>query len=386
MAGALLALACTSAAPTHADVLLYDDRVLEIEPARLAAAAPAKGESLWLSERDLRKASGFVLKPEGLCLEDICVPVNPNAEDALVRRDAAGTRVDLAALARRLDQPYAVDASSAPPVWSFGPLPVERRAFREAAEAPDFELSDVQGRAWRLSSHRGNKLVLVAWASWCACRDDLPEWERLHRELGGAGFEIVTIAEDAEGLEAAGPFIAAADTSHTALIDPTHRITALYQLVNVPSAIWIDERGTIVRLDDGAYPRPREILGVTVGAEGYADALRDWVARGDESRYILTGAAMTAALRSPDRTRSLADQEFRLGSYFHQRGDSTRATAHWERAAELAPDNWNYRRQEWADSRFEATFKFLVRAFGRGVRGVPYYEPIELPPPDEASE
>ncbi len=372
------AVAVCVSAHALADVVLHDDQTSEVE-ASLPNTTADGDEGLWLDEAALTRVSGFVLKPEGLCREELCVPVTASSGSTLVRRDEDAVRVDAAALARRLDQPYAFDPEER--VWSFGPIPAARRAFLESARAPDFELEDRDGEPWRLSDHSGKKRVLVVWASWCACRDDLVVWERLHRELAPAGLEIIAIAEDSGGLAAAGPYIEAAETTHTSLIDPTHSVTAAYQLVNVPTAIWIDESGTIVRLDDGAYPEQRRILGVEVGVAGYADALRDWAKHGPESPYVLNTSAMRQTLPRPDRDRLRADQEFRLGAYFYEHGRVELATKHWERAAALAPDNWNYRRQEWADSSFEATVKFLVRAFGRGVRGVPYYRPIELPKP-----
>ena len=365
----VMGVLCGAPHSASADVVLHEEQVTQVE----GGESP---ESLWVSQEELARISGFVLKEQGLCLEDLCVPVGSD-DGELVRRGEGAPRIDVAALARRLRQPYALDREER--VWSFGPVPVTQRAFLERAQAPDFELADRFGRPWRLSEHRGTKLVLVVWASWCACREDLVVWEKLYRELRERGVEIVAIAEDAGGLEAAGPYIEAADTTHTSLIDPSHAVTAAFGLVNVPTAIWIDETGTIVRLDDGAYPEQRTILGVRVGAEGYADALRDWVTRGSESAVALSPEALTASLRRPTPEVELADQEFRLGAYFHAQGDLDRATTHWERAAQLAPDNWNYRRQEWADSGFESTVKFLSRAFGRGVRGVPYYAPIELP-------
>jgi len=352
-----------------ADVVLHGQETSRVE-------ARSRAEQLWLLEDELERVGGFEVKPEGLCLAEICVPVAAERDGDLVSREAGTVLYDLAALARRLDQPYAFDAEMR--VWSFGAVPVTRRAFLERAQAPDFALADRAGKRWRLSEQRGKKLVLVVWASWCACRDDLPIWERLHRELAGRGVEIVAIAQDAGGFEAAGPYVDAAATTHTSLVDPTHAVTAAYDLVNVPTAIWIDETGTIVRIDDGAYPEQRRIIGVEVGVAGYADALRDWVARGSASPYARAPEALVGSLRHPSQEAERADQEFRIGSYFHSSGDLDRATEHWERAAELAPDNWNYRRQEWADSGFESTVKFLGRAFGRRLLGVPYYRPIEL--------
>ena len=367
----LAAVAALSLSSTAlADVVLQGD-------GELTLAAPSAGADLWATPEELARISGFELKPQGLCLQEICVPVPPAGDAKLVQREAAAVRVNAAELARRLGQGMAHDEERR--VWSFGPVPVTRRAYLERAQAPDFTLRDRSGREVRLADFRGKKVVLVVWASWCACREDLPVWEKLHRELGPKGLEIVSIAEDSEGVVAAAPHIETAEATHTALIDPTHSVTAAYRLVNVPTAVWIDESGTIVRLDQGAYPEPRTIVGVDVGKAGYADALRDWVERGPQSPHVRTPEQLAAAQAPRTPGAEIADQEFRLGSYFHARGDSGRATLHWERAAELAPDNWNYRRQEWSDSAFESTVKFLGRALGRGMRGIPYYGAIDMP-------
>lgn len=136
-----------------------------------------------------------------------------------------------------------------------------------------------------------------------------------------------------------------------------------------------------MRLDSGAYPKQRRIIGVKVGTAGYADALRDWVAHGSESRFLAQRAEISAELSKRSANEELAEQEFRLGTYFYIRGDRKVATQHWETAERLAPDNWNYHRQEWSDSKFESTFKFLGKALGRSVKGKPYYEPTQLPAP-----
>jgi peroxiredoxin len=357
-------------APARADVVLRGDEVIEL-------AQPSSGDALWVSAAELRRMSGFELKPQGLCLAEICVPLRPDADPALVERRGEELRVDAAELARRLRQPYARDDERR--VWSFAPVPVTLRPFLDAARAPDFELQDRGGRTRRLSEFRGKKVVLVTWASWCRCRDDLAVWEELYRELRPQGFELISVAEDTGGEAAAGPLFDAAGVTSTAIVDPKHVVTAAFQLVNVPTAIWIDEQGAIVRLDQGAFPRKRRIIGVQVGVDGYADALRDWVARGRESPFALSAEQIRAALPGRSEDEARADQHFRIGAYFYAQGERARATAHWERAQSLAPDNWNYHRQEWADSGFEWSVKFLTRAFGRALRGVPYYEPIVLP-------
>ena len=169
-------------------------------------------------------------------------------------------------------------------------------------------------------------------------------------------------------------------------IDTAHRTSALFNLVNVPAAIWIDERGHIVRLDHGAYPSKRSFAGVEVGVDGYKEAVADWVARGSDSPFVRDAAALKQVLaaRSPDA--AAAELHFRLGAHLAKAGDKAGAEWHWERAQALAPENWNYHRQDWSDSAFESNVWFLKKVI---TNDGPYYAPIELerkPAPEDKAD
>lgn len=99
--------------------------------------------------------TGWDPKPEGLCRGEVCVPA-PGA-----RRDD-GT-VDVRAAADRLGMPLVHDAEH--DVWALGPGTTTGRVLSTAA-APDPELVDRNGDPFRLSSLRGRKVLLVAWASY----------------------------------------------------------------------------------------------------------------------------------------------------------------------------------------------------------------------------
>ena len=69
------------------------------------AQARAEGDDLWLRSDALTAASGWTLKPEGLCQGDICVPVPPK-NAALYVRDS---EVNIAAFWRLLGRPLLHD-------------------------------------------------------------------------------------------------------------------------------------------------------------------------------------------------------------------------------------------------------------------------------------
>ena len=63
---------------------------------------------------------------------------------------------------------------------------------------------------------------------------------------------VLTVAVD-RSAEAARPWIEAARPTHPALIDRRHLVADLYNMVNVPTVVWVDEVGRIVRPNDVAF-------------------------------------------------------------------------------------------------------------------------------------
>jgi hypothetical protein len=111
-----------------------------------------------LSPEALTAALGWVLEPEGLCRDYVCVPL-PD-DPSLITSDG----IDLAGLAGLLDLPLALDLDER--AAFLGASAGERSAALAGFEAPDFALPDLDGRLHSLAEHRGKKVLLVAYASW----------------------------------------------------------------------------------------------------------------------------------------------------------------------------------------------------------------------------
>ncbi len=123
-------------------------------------AETGAGDGLLIRRDDLPRVNGFELKPEGACREGLCIPVN---EDLLIEQDGREW-FDLAAFADLVGQPYVADRSAG--VWSFGEIPVGRESTMVDAMAPEFEVTDRQGRRIRTADLKGNKALIVTWSSW----------------------------------------------------------------------------------------------------------------------------------------------------------------------------------------------------------------------------
>ncbi len=142
--------------------------------------------------------------------------------------------------------------------------------------------------------------------------------------------------------------------------------------------VWIDERGRIVRPAEPAWAATRtDVYGgkpLAIEGEAYVAALRDWVANGDKSEYVLSDEEFARRVKPRSATEMEAEASFKLAVWFQQAGDAERATKYFERAQALNPDDWNYHRQEWSFTG-DAGKKWLEKFKGYDKE---YYPKLEL--------
>jgi hypothetical protein len=143
------------------------------------------------------------------------------------------------------------------------------------------------------------------------------------------------------------------------LIDEKHIVAELYNITNVPMAVWIDEEGRIVRpaesagASDGFRSMDRATFKMTSEAAAggkslrtqYVNALRDWVAKGSQSAYALAPEEAAGRIAGPSATDALSSANFRLAQYLHQRGHTADAMPYFLEARRLCPERWHYLRQ-----------------------------------------
>ena len=181
-------------------------------------------------------------------------------------------------------------------------------------------------------------------------------WQALWDELNGNGFTIMAVALDTE--EAARPWIERAAPRYPVPIDREHRIPELYGFVNVAQAAWIDEEGRIVRPPEtaGRYEtfRYRDAAGAIpddVAAKHetarrlYYDAIRDWVAKGADSRFVMRPEEARAHLARPTPEIALAHAQIRLAMHLLGLGRAEEAARRMAEASRLHPDSWAIWRQ-----------------------------------------
>jgi hypothetical protein len=207
----------------------------------------------------------------------------------------------------------------------------------------------------------------------------------------------------------------AAAPAYPCLIDERHLLGELLGIVNVPTAVWIDEQGAIVRppespgatdafrsmnLQTREVPKERAADG-RLRREVYVGALRDWIERGAASQHALPPDEVRRRMRGGERSEtggraprgidldaSLASAQFRLGVWLAQRGEREAGQRALDAAARLQPESWRFLRQKIVLSdpaltgQLASTPEFWQAVQALGDRY--YYPPTEMagmPPP-----
>jgi hypothetical protein len=191
-------------------------------------------------------------------------------------------------------------------------------------------------------------------------------WQALRAELHPRGLEVVTVALDTGGADAARAFIEVAQPEHPSLIDQAHVTDELFGFVNVPNAVWIDETGMLVRPAHPAHIRRSalrdmevpeglgrlgdvltEVKKIRTDPDGYRAAIDDWVERGGESEFALSPDEVVARSRPRPPEHAGAAASFALGQHLWRSGDHDGAVPWFKEAHRLHPENWTYKRQAW---------------------------------------
>ena len=179
----------------------------------------------------------------------------------------------------------------------------------------------------------------------------------------------MTVGLDTLGAEGCRSFIEAAKPKHPSLVDAHHLLARLFGVINIPSSVWIDESGTIVRPAEAA-PAPRtegmprlgsgsgipgrfgemlqEAAKIPADTDAYHLALRDWVEKGAASRFALSPEEVIERSRPRDADVSLGHAHFELASHLELEGHHDAAIRHFREAHRLVPDSWSFRRQAWS--------------------------------------
>jgi len=151
---------------------------------------------------------------------------------------------------------------------------------------------------------------------------------------------VIAVAFDKDP-EDARPWIEKANPTHPSLIDSRHVVADLYNMVNVPTVVWIDEEGKIVRPCDTAYADNTWKQYSGLDAEPHKQALYAWV---KEGKLPFNPERARELTHAPTEEHQLARAEYMIGRWLFEQGKKEAAKPHFERAGELAPHDFTIRR------------------------------------------
>jgi peroxiredoxin len=123
-------------------------------------------------------------------------------------------------------------------------------SLREGAEAPDFELTTLDGQPAKLSDYRGQKVILNFWATWCPpCKAEMPHMQNFYEEHKDDGVEIlaVNLTSMDKGVDEVQKFVDEYGLTFPIPLDEEGEAGTTYQAFTIPTSYILDENGVIIK-------------------------------------------------------------------------------------------------------------------------------------------
>ena len=119
---------------------------------------------------------------------------------------------------------------------------------QEKIAAPDFSLDDIQGKTFKLSSQRGNPVIIFFGATWCpACRGEMPHYKALYDKYAQRGLKFLYIDIN-ESTRKVARFTRENSFPFLVLVDLDGSVANDYNLIGVPTLFLLDKEGNIISI------------------------------------------------------------------------------------------------------------------------------------------
>lgn len=121
--------------------------------------------------------------------------------------------------------------------------------------APDFTLTNLDGRATKLSEFRGQAVFLNFFASWCPpCRAEMPDILVIYEENKMRGAVVLAVDLQEEQLTVRN-YADIARLTFPIVLDRTGQVAALYRITAIPTSFFIDKDGVVREMQIGAMSK-----------------------------------------------------------------------------------------------------------------------------------
>jgi thiol-disulfide isomerase/thioredoxin len=123
-----------------------------------------------------------------------------------------------------------------------------------ARTAPNLDLKDLAGHPQKLSTLRGQIVVLSFWATWCGpCREELPRLSRLSEAYAGKNVRFIAVSiDDRKDFVKIQPFLQQQNVHLDVWIGADVDTLGRFGLGDiVPGTVVIDQQGNVITLISG---------------------------------------------------------------------------------------------------------------------------------------
>ena len=119
--------------------------------------------------------------------------------------------------------------------------------------APDFQVTDLTGKALSLKDYRGQVVLLDFWATWCGpCIAEMPKLKKTYETYKDQNFQIIGISLD-RSMEPLEAYIEKEELAWIHYWDENRELRTLYGVWGIPSAFLVDAEGIIRKASLGGF-------------------------------------------------------------------------------------------------------------------------------------
>jgi len=117
-------------------------------------------------------------------------------------------------------------------------------------QAPDFSLTDINGKTVKLADYKGKVLFFNFWATWCPpCRAEIPDFIEVYSQMKSNGLEIIGLSLDSKGRDTVAAFVEKYKINYPIILETrenTEQIISDYDPGQfIPTTFVIDKQGRI---------------------------------------------------------------------------------------------------------------------------------------------
>jgi len=123
--------------------------------------------------------------------------------------------------------------------------------LQEGAEAPNFELVDLNGETHRLSDYEGQGVFLNFWGTWCEpCKKEMPAMDRQYATYKDQGVHVLAVNIAQSDFEVQN-FVDTYGLSFPVVIDKTKSVMTAYNINPLPTTMLISPEGKVEKIITG---------------------------------------------------------------------------------------------------------------------------------------